>query len=826
MNAVTRPTLFISIAAYRDMDLAPTIADCLAKACYPERLRFGVCWQHHDDERLPGWLHGAPFRILHVPWRESRGACWARAEIMRLWDGEDWYLQLDSHHRFTVDWDRKLLEQADLTDSPKPVLTTYGASLVCNRASDLAEQVTRIDFDRFTGDGAILTVPAVIDGSTRPPMRARFISAHFLFAPGTFVEDIPYDPELYFTGEEITLAIRAFTHGYHLFHPSRHILWHEYTRAHRPRHWDDHRADRGIETEWHERDAVSRAKVKRFLVHPTVGRYELGSARSFAEYETYAGLSFRHRCVQDYTRSHREPPNPPADPTWPQRVREREVVIEVELDELEPAALEDPEVWCIGIRDSAGVEIHRSDADGAEILRVRTAGGGPLRLVRQFVSEAEPTSWTLVPRSRSKGWLRRVSRPINASPRIFVAIAAYRDPDLGQTIADCLAKAAHPDRLRFGVCWQRDRDEFLPGWLAGAQYRIIALDWRHSRGQCWARAEANRLWDGEEWYLQLDAHHRFAEHWDAMLIEQAAMTRAGKPLLSGPGPPFAPGQPLVAGEPCRMEFAGFRDNGFPGTKVGRLPPNGRTAGPVAARWICGHMLFAPSSFIDEVPYDPEMYFGVEDVTVAIRAFTHGYDLFHPAQVVVWHDYRLGRPKHWDDHTADHGVEQTWYELMQASFERAAELILEEPIGGCGLGMRRTIAEYEAYSGISFRGRRVQDYTLMGMDPPNPVADPGWPDRVRDRRIEIRLDAADLAVPGDLAFCYVGVHDDLGRELYRCDATASELNALREAGRDEITVVRQFQSEAAPKTWTVIPHNHSSGWGKRITGLVRPTGIGS
>jgi len=40
-------------------------------------------------------------------------------------------------------------------------------------------------------------------------MRARFISAHFSFSIGNFVSEIPYDPDLYFIGEEITLSIRA-----------------------------------------------------------------------------------------------------------------------------------------------------------------------------------------------------------------------------------------------------------------------------------------------------------------------------------------------------------------------------------------------------------------------------------------------------------------------------------------------------------------------------------------------------------------------------------------------------------------------------------------
>ena len=50
-------------------------------------------------------------------------------------------------------------------------------------------------------------------------MPTRLVCAHFLFAPGSYVNDVPCDPDLYYSCAEITLAIRAFTHGYDLFHP-------------------------------------------------------------------------------------------------------------------------------------------------------------------------------------------------------------------------------------------------------------------------------------------------------------------------------------------------------------------------------------------------------------------------------------------------------------------------------------------------------------------------------------------------------------------------------------------------------------------------------
>ena len=93
-------SIFISIAAYRDSELEPTVADCIAKARYPRELRFGICWQHGPEERPFPLLRDPRVRLLDRDWRVSKGTCWARAEVMHLWNGEDFYLQLDSHHRF------------------------------------------------------------------------------------------------------------------------------------------------------------------------------------------------------------------------------------------------------------------------------------------------------------------------------------------------------------------------------------------------------------------------------------------------------------------------------------------------------------------------------------------------------------------------------------------------------------------------------------------------------------------------------------------------------------------------------------------------------
>ena len=98
-----------------------------------------------------------------------------------------------------------------------------------------------MNFDRFIPEGAVFFLPAAIDNFNdwAEPIPARFYSAHFCFTLGQFCLEVPHDPNYYFHGEEISIAVRAYTWGYDLFHPHKIVAWHEYTRKGRRKQWDD-----------------------------------------------------------------------------------------------------------------------------------------------------------------------------------------------------------------------------------------------------------------------------------------------------------------------------------------------------------------------------------------------------------------------------------------------------------------------------------------------------------------------------------------------------------------------------------------------------------
>lgn len=401
--------IFISIAAYRDRQLGPTVEDCIAKAADPYRLRFGICWQHGPGDAPLPFRNDDCFRILDIDWRDSKGACWARSEVMKLWRGEAWFLQIDSHCRFAHGWDERLIHAMALTASEKPILSTYATAFIPGDNEILVDGPLQMAFQGFTEEGIPHMKPVAIPNwqSLTTPLRARFLAAGFIFAPGSFVEEVEYDPDLYFLGEEATMTLRAFTSGYDLFHPCETILWHDYVRADATKHWDDHTEANNTVQRWHELDLVSKNKVKRLLAGEPVEQYGLGSKRTIQEYEEYAGLSFRLRKAQDYTVRCEEPPNPRAPLNWAGEIYTWMVRIDLDRISLPVGALEDPVFWYIGISNEDGTEIYRRDLPREQISML-SADEAKLAIYCEFQSGTIPAAWSVWPVSQSQGWLNKM----------------------------------------------------------------------------------------------------------------------------------------------------------------------------------------------------------------------------------------------------------------------------------------------------------------------------------------------------------------------------------------------------------------------------------
>ena len=410
-----QPTIFIQIASYRDPQLIPTIDNCIAKAKYPDRLKFCIAWQHGDEEDISKYKNDKRFIILDIPYKEAKGACWARNQIQQHYKGEDYTLQLDSHHRFVENWDEEcitMIKRLQKKGHKKPLLTGYISSF--DPDNDPAARINipwKMNFDRFIPEGAIFFLPASIDNFKELdyPIPARFYSAHFCFTLGQFCKEVPHDPEYYFHGEEISIAVRAYTWGYDLFHPHKVVAWHEYTRKGRTKQWDDDKDWVAKNNHCHlrNRKLFEMDGEKRDI---DFGPYGFGSVRTLDDYERYAGVCFKKRAIQKYTMDNKIAPNPVIED--PEEYEKSFLsifkhCIDVGYDRVPE---KDYDFWVVAFHGKDDSDtLYRKDADKAEIQRMMSDPDGYCKVWREFNCEQKPSYWVVWPHSESKGWGERLT---------------------------------------------------------------------------------------------------------------------------------------------------------------------------------------------------------------------------------------------------------------------------------------------------------------------------------------------------------------------------------------------------------------------------------
>ncbi|MED7793097.1 GlcNAc-transferase family protein [Klebsiella aerogenes] len=312
--------IFISIASYRDSELHATLQNLVQNATRPENLHIGVCVQ---DEALPIFesailrpggginrypvfftkLNNAKVSIIFMHYSQSRGAGFARHLCETRYENEDYFLQIDSHCRFIPGWDEEMIAMLESLRplSDKPVLSTYPPDYQPGEPERRADFTSRLVFKAFMPDGIVLQ-------DSRPfqapePQRNCYLAGGFVFADGHYVKHVPNDPNIFFYGEEISMAVRAYTHGYDAYTPHKILLWHHYGRSGSPKIWDDHTATAKTKGEvthtWSERDHISKQRILAVLGlrEPLEDIYGRGLQRSLADYTRVSGLCFQSQRI-------------------------------------------------------------------------------------------------------------------------------------------------------------------------------------------------------------------------------------------------------------------------------------------------------------------------------------------------------------------------------------------------------------------------------------------------------------------------------------------------------------------------------------------------
>ena len=301
-------SIFVSIASYVDPLLGFTIERARANARRPDALHFGVVEQADSATPMP---QGVSY--VRIDPQHARGPCWARAIAMSFYRGEDWFLQLDSHMDFSPGWDERLVADARaLRGGRRVVLTTYPSAFVFEDGKPVPKPVTEkvlalvvSPAAKFTGEHAVLQFeghPVNVD----QPVPGIHVGAGCLFASGNLALEIPYDPGLYFHGEEQSLALRLYTSGWDIYHPPGMPIYHLYNDASsngpkRAMHWDE-AEDSARRVKWRDLERRSQQRLSRLVTGAPLGVYGLGRERSLADFAAFSGIDYANRTVSAHAR--------------------------------------------------------------------------------------------------------------------------------------------------------------------------------------------------------------------------------------------------------------------------------------------------------------------------------------------------------------------------------------------------------------------------------------------------------------------------------------------------------------------------------------------
>lgn len=256
-------TIFVSVASYRDANCGATIRSLYEMAAMPERVFVGTCEQNdlttRDREECVRWddpmmkNYYRNIRRIQLSSSDAQGPCYARFLCSLLYRDEDYFMQIDSHSLLVRGWDAKCIDILR-TLPPRSILSYY--PIPADKFHPEPPPSTPIPVIRsafVNPSGLLQWSPGVYTDMNEKPLLVPFIAAGFIFAPGSFVKDVPFDPSLpyLFMGEESLLSIRAFTSGYDVYTPHQSIIYHRYLRSSEPSVYTDHR--------WSDDAAVRRA---------------------------------------------------------------------------------------------------------------------------------------------------------------------------------------------------------------------------------------------------------------------------------------------------------------------------------------------------------------------------------------------------------------------------------------------------------------------------------------------------------------------------------------------------------------------------------------
>jgi len=305
------------------------------------------------------------------------------------------------------------------------------------------------------------------------------------------------------------------------------------------------------------------------------------------------------------------------------------------------------------------------------------------------------------------------------SKTIFIAIAAFNEPELKLTIDNALAMADNPQNIYFGIA-AHYRDLKAPDFSGYKNVKITYLSHPEMLGIGIGRSIANNFYEKQDYFMQIDGHTLFQKSWDSIVTikYKKLLSFYNKPLISN----YVPWWSVNEDETINMydpdlkihnSVIKYKDIDNPEIKKHDYPLqdgyaidwNNHPEGHKKHGNLAGHFVFTLPSFIDDVAPDPQIFYSGEEPLLALRSWTRGYTLVAIPEPIVWHKNKGHGYIHPNDrwkHPDTEGFRDWFIAKDQVSAKRTFEFLTGKQFGYWGALSKEQLLNYQKFVNIDFK----------------------------------------------------------------------------------------------------------------------------
>lgn len=290
---------------------------------------------------------------------------------------------------------------------------------------------------------------------------------------------------------------------------------------------------------------------------------------------------------------------------------------------------------------------------------------------------------------------------------IFVQISSYHDHELGPTIYNLLEKSSHKHQINVGVHYiYHEVDNVKIPDLPNV--KVIKSKAPDNLGMGLGRLIAHGFYNDEDYYLQIDSHSRFDDNWDEKAINSIKEYQAlgfKKPLITQyPKNYWHDGVNIMHDKNNNRSKISFKETGD-WFKNMRIVKNtaiilAEDQKEIFTKSVSGGSIFTVGGFIQP---NPKIVATGEEIFIAARAYTNGYDLLIPHEDFMYHLYYSydkplinNRRLIWNDYT-------DLIDKMEISSKKEIfDIFTSKVVGPFELGLERTLDQFGVYAHLDFK----------------------------------------------------------------------------------------------------------------------------